>query len=77
MVETRHSVAEEAFQRLVKERKAYENELAALREKLATMGEAEDRYTRRLIEDQIKETCKALEMVDRQVLKFSCSQEEK
>ncbi|AHL30096.1 uncharacterized protein Eint_041615 [Encephalitozoon intestinalis ATCC 50506] len=77
MVEVKHSVAEEALQRLGKERKAYENELATLKRKLDAMSETTDKYERRLIEDQIKETLKVLEMVDKQVLKFSYSQGEK
>lgn len=77
MVEMKHSVAESALQRLNKERKAYEDELAILRGKLAAMDGDEDKYKRKLIEDQIKETCEVLEVVEKQVEKFSYSQGEK
>ncbi|AHL28925.1 hypothetical protein KMI_04g07900 [Encephalitozoon hellem] len=76
-MEMKHSVAENALQRLNKEKRAYEDELVTLRGKLAAMDEDSDKYKRKLIEDQIRETSKALEVVEKQVLKFSDSQGEK
>lgn len=77
MAEVKHSTAEEALARLRKEKEAYESEIASLRQALVSEGETADRYRRKLLEDQISETCRALEMVDGQMQRFSCSSGEK
>lgn len=71
------AIIENALMRLAKEKKMYEDELLSLQQKLAALNHAKDRLEVNLIVDQMAESKKAMEMVERQMEKYSYTLGEK
>lgn len=66
----RTNLKENSINRLKKEKEFYEKEIKDFETKLASMNKVVDIYNKRLIEDQIDETKKALEMVNARLMEL-------
>lgn len=61
---------ENSIRRLKKEKEVYEKEIETFKNKLNSLGKAIDVYNKKLLEDQIEETRKALEMVNTRLMDY-------
>lgn len=77
MAETNQATIEGALRRLTKERELYERERDLLQQKLSMMHGTADHHDVKLVTEQIGETSRALEVVVRQIEKYTCECGEK